>query len=415
MRTLTFNRVIGEGAMGTVYHAELRVPQGFARQCAVKVMRDTGGAEVRFQERMRDEARLLGMLDDEQILGVLELAQVEGRDCVLMEYVEGVDLHDVLVSAPIPPRPLAEACADVAGALHRAHNALHPSTGEPLNVILDIKPANIMVTTRGSVKLLDFGVARARFGSRESDTRGLVLGTLNYFPPEVIQGSEPTTAVDTYGLGLAIWECATGKQWGKPQAHRDRHERRVKAAVGMLSVDHQVFRDLLTGLLAWDPADRPDAQSAERALLAIAADAAGTSLRAWARKEVPALLEDGRPSEVPEDSWVGRTLTLGGSPVPLQPMLTEPPLRGESDSSVLTYNDLAPPAAVERVRYRPGDAKPAKSAAVKADGSSPAPPPSVQGPPPWIWLVGAAVLGVVAGLVLMLVLLALVGLIVSFA
>ena len=376
--------------MGTVYHAELRVPHGFTRQCAVKVMRDTGGSADLFQERMRDEARLLGMLDDEQILGVLELTQVEGQDCVLMEYVEGVDLHELLVVSPIPPRPLAEACADVAGALHRAHNALHPSTGEPLNVIhRDIKPANIMLTTRGSVKLLDFGVARARFASRESDTRGLVLGTLNYFPPEVIQGADPTTAVDTYGLGLAIWECATGKQWGKPQGQRSRHDRRVQTAVSMLSPEHQVFADLVRGLLSWDPGERPDAQSAERSLLAIAGEASGTSLRAWARKQVPGVLEGASPTPEPQDNWVGRTLTLGNSPVPLEPMLSGPPIRGESDSSVLTYNDLAPPAAVDRVRA--GRERPLKNVRPE-DVSKPA---SSQ---PWRWLVLAAVLGVAMGL-----------------
>ena len=65
MRTLTFNRVIGAGAMGSVYHAELRAPGGFVRVCAVKVMKASGPDGEHFMARMRDEARLLGMLQDE--------------------------------------------------------------------------------------------------------------------------------------------------------------------------------------------------------------------------------------------------------------------------------------------------------------------------------------------------------------
>ena len=169
MRTLTFNRLIGAGNMGAVYHAELRVPGGFCRPCAVKVIQDGGPDRDHFVSRMRDEARLLGMLQDEQILGVSELVMVAGRDAVIMEYVEGVDLSDLLGKSPVPPRALAELGAEMAGTLQRAHTAVHPTTQEPLNVIhRDVKPANVMVTTRGSVRLLDFGVAREVLPSRAS-------------------------------------------------------------------------------------------------------------------------------------------------------------------------------------------------------------------------------------------------------
>src|SRR6186713_2623586 len=142
MRTLTFNRVVGSGAMGTVYHAELRVPRGFSRTCAVKVMKSQGPDHDHFRGRMRDEARLLGMLQDEQVLGVSELVTVEGRDAVIMEFVEGLDLSEVIRAGKMPPKALAELGAEVAGTLHRAHSAKHPQTGAPLRVIhRDIKPA----------------------------------------------------------------------------------------------------------------------------------------------------------------------------------------------------------------------------------------------------------------------------------
>jgi len=328
MRTLTFNRVLGSGAMGTVYHAELRVPRGFRRPCAVKVMKSSSPDHEHFMARMRDEARLLGMLQDEQILGVSELVMIEGRDAVIMEFVEGVDLSDLVRHGHVPPRALAELGAELAGTLHRAHTARHPTNGDPLNVIhRDVKPANVMITSRGGVRLLDFGVARAAFESRESHTQGLVLGTLNYFPPEILAGQEPSMAVDIYGLGLTLWECATGKEWGPPRVQQERFERRVDQRLAMMDDDYRAILPVLRQILQWDPQLRPDGGVVERALLHAADTATGEGLRTWARKEVPGLLSQ-RQSRTIEDSLVGRTIpvqTLTGEEADSDPGQSLPP------------------------------------------------------------------------------------------
>jgi eukaryotic-like serine/threonine-protein kinase len=320
MRTLTFNYVIGSGSMGTVYHAELRLPGGFRRPCAVKVIRATGPDREHFVSRMRDEARLLGMLQDEQILGVTDLVLVEDHDAVIMEYVEGVDLSQLLRAHRVPPRALAELGAEIAGTLHRAHSAKHPATGEPLNVIhRDIKPANIMVTVRGGMRLLDFGVARAAFASRESHTQGLVLGTLNYFPPEILAGEGPTTAVDIYGLGVSLWECATGQEWGPPRVQQARFERGVDQKLGELPPDYAPIIPVLRQILQWDPELRPDGGAVERALLHAADSSTGQGLRTWAREVVPKLLEQ-RGGKADGESLVGRTVvvkTLEGGDTPM--------------------------------------------------------------------------------------------------
>ena len=339
--------------MGTVYHAELRVPQGFARQCAVKVLKSTSQDQTHFRTRMRDEARLLGMLQDEQILGVSELVQVQGRDCVVMEYVEGVDLSDLIAKKTAPPRVLAELGAEIAGTLHRAHNAKHPNTGEALEVIhRDVKPANVMITSLGGVRLLDFGVARAAFASRESQTQGLVLGTLNYFPPEILAGGEPTPAVDIYGLGLTLWECASGKDWGSPQVHRNRFDRRVEQRLAEIEDDYAPLIPILKRVLAWDPRMRPSGGLIERELLAAADVCKGEGLRTWARKVVPPILK-ARNAQTPVDEWVGQTIDLDSN-VPeenakkdaLRPIGL--PATGFDEGSDPTFNDLAPPSAVKR-------------------------------------------------------------------
>lgn len=349
MRTLTFNRIIGAGSFGTVYHAELRVPRGFSRQCAVKVMNATSPDQDHFRARMRDEARLLGMLQDEQILGVAELVMADNRDIVVMDYVEGVDLADLIVSHRVPPRALAELGAEIAGTLHRAHIASHPNTGEPLHVVhRDVKPANVMVTSRGGVRLLDFGVARAAFSSRETETQGLVLGTLNYFPPEILAGGDPSPAVDIFGLGLILWECATGNEWGSPQVHRKRFERRVDQRLEALDPVYADLVPVLRAILHWDPAERPDGGTVEKLLLTAADACTGGGLRTWARKVVPPILRS-REETTASDDLVGRTLPLqNDQPADLAPLPEEAVSSAESSVESLTYNDLAPPAAVPR-------------------------------------------------------------------
>jgi serine/threonine-protein kinase len=291
MRRLHFIRPLGSGAVGTVYLADLEAAQGFRRQVAAKVVL-TSHSNVEFISRIRDEARLLGLLRDDNILKVLELATVDDRDVVLMEYVEGEDLATVAAAGhTVPPRALAELGGGLAGALHRAHTAVHPTLGTPLNVIhRDVKPANVMVTNQGGVKLLDFGVARARFAARESHTGQLVLGTLNYMAPEYIVTGDVTSAADIYALGVVLWEAATGHVLGQPKIRRDRFEQRVQEALAMLPTSHASLGRVLRASLEWEPTQRPTGEIMEKALLDAADSLSGASLRSWATSVIPGLL-----------------------------------------------------------------------------------------------------------------------------
>lgn len=408
MRTLTFNRVLGAGAMGTVYHAELRVPSGgFMRQCAVKVMKTSSPDQDHFRQRMRDEARLLGMLQDEQILGVAELVTVQGRDAVVMEFVEGVDLADIIKGARIPPRALAELGAELAGTLGRAHAAKHPTSGVPLKVVhRDVKPANVMITSRGGVRLLDFGVARAAFDARESQTQGLVLGTLNYFPPEILAGGEPSPAVDIYGLGLTVWECAAGKEWGSPQVHQARFDRRVEQRLEEINAEYKAIVPVLRQVLAWDPTKRPDGKAVEKMLLAAADSSTGEGLRTWARNVVAPILTE-RDKKIKKDELVGKTIPIDDPVVDsgdaLQPIKAPPNQDGALQEQ--TFNDLAPPAAVKRareeaLRQAPPPAVQLREAPVKV---TQAPRKAARrGPSPFLVLGGAGFLGLVLGALLLI-------------
>lgn len=319
MRTLHLQRTIGAGAFGTVYLAELTSGQGFRRRVAVKVLQNSGPESDMFLSRIRDEARLLGLLQDDAILKVLDMVRLDGRDAVIMEFVDGCDLDSLMAAEGLPGRVVAEVGSAVAGALARAHNATHPATGAPLNVIhRDVKPANVMVTSSGGVKLLDFGIARARFDARESQTGQLVLGTLNYMAPEYIVTGEVSTAADVYGLALTLFQVATGTVYGQPKVRQDAHERRVKKRLATLPDELAPVLPILQHMLDWEPSRRPTAAQVESQLLEAADDMRGQSLRSWARRAVPAVM--GSRSPAPDKAGLAsREFALGAEDAPSAP------------------------------------------------------------------------------------------------
>ena len=312
VRQLTFQRVIGSGAFGTVYLAELVGARDFRRSVAVKVLLSGSEEQEMFLSRVRDEARLLGLLHDEHILRVLELVRIGERDGVVMEYVEGVDLAALIDAGDRPPpRALAELGAAIAGALHVAHTARHPSSGEPLNVVhRDVKPANVMLSDRGSVKLLDFGIAQARFAARESRTGQFVLGTLNYMAPEYIITGEVSPAADVYGLALTLWEAAIGEVFGQPKLKQEAHARRVEERLMRLAATHAELTPILRPMLSWDPKGRPAAIEVERQLVGAADRFAGTGVRSWAALHVPPALRQVRSAARDAVGLAGQTITI---------------------------------------------------------------------------------------------------------
>ena len=289
MIALHIHEALGAGTFGTVYKADLVGERGMRRQVAVKVMAQDHELSELFLTRIRDEARLLGLLADESILAVLDLLRFEGRDAVVMEWVDGVDLQSLVDAGErVPPRALAVLGAVVAGALHKAHTALHPKTGEPLQVVhRDVKPANIMVTRRGHIKLLDFGIAKAAFDARESRTGRLVLGTLKTLAPEYIITGAVSPAADVYGLGLTLVEAASGQGLGRPLLTQPDFERQRDALIEVLGPEYDPLTEVLRTMLDWEPTNRPSGAEVAEALLEIGDEMTGTGLRRWCAESVP--------------------------------------------------------------------------------------------------------------------------------
>ncbi|MFN7144345.1 MAG: serine/threonine-protein kinase [Myxococcota bacterium] len=316
-RELQFLRTLGVGGFGAVYLANLHGRDRFVRRVAVKIMREGLDATPDLVARQKDEARLLGLLAHEGIVQVLDLAEVEGRPAVVMEYVEGVDLSDVIKAiAPqrFPVRAALEVVASVASALDAAYNSVSALTGQPLRVIhRDIKPANILLTSSGRVKVLDFGVAKADF-ARDGQTTNNLFGTPRFMAPEQWLGDAYGAPVDVYALGVTLFDLVADRPWERPPLALNTFQSKVSEQLNAQTDVPEPVLALIEAMCAYDPADRPTPaevrEFAEHAL----SDAPGESLPRLARATVPGLVEakNQRTANEPVPSPV----TLGTAPYP---------------------------------------------------------------------------------------------------
>ncbi|MEG0217668.1 MAG: Stk1 family PASTA domain-containing Ser/Thr kinase [Raoultibacter sp.] len=190
---------IGIGGMAEVYRAQDSV---LGRVVAVKVMLPQYAADPAFTQRFRQEAAAAANLQSPYIVNVYDWGQDQGIYYIVMEYVRGSDLKTAIKErGAINQRKVAEIGSQVCQALSVAHN---------LDIVhRDIKPQNLMIQPDGNVKVMDFGIARAK-NSVMTQTSS-VLGTAHYVSPEQAQGKELTSTSDIYSLGVVLYEAATGR------------------------------------------------------------------------------------------------------------------------------------------------------------------------------------------------------------
>jgi serine/threonine protein kinase/tetratricopeptide (TPR) repeat protein len=197
--------LLGSGGMGEVYRAS---DSRLGREVAIKVLRPDLLAKATSRLRFEREAKALSRLSHPGIATIFDVGVDQGMDFLVMEFVRGVNLATVIKQGPLPEsetmaiaRQVAEALADAhaAGVVHR-----------------DLKPANVVKTPKGSIKILDFGIAQftgPADGAPNVDAMtqtGDVLGTLPYMPPEQLRGAAPDARMDVYALGLLMYELVTG-------------------------------------------------------------------------------------------------------------------------------------------------------------------------------------------------------------
>ncbi len=197
-------RPIGRGGMGVVYLGE-RADGAFEQRVAIKVL-GRGFASPELLARFRQERQILARLEHPNIARLVDGGVTgDGIWWFAMEYVDGSPITDWCAERRLPPRAVLELFQQACRAVQYAHRNLV--------VHRDLKPGNIFVSAGGTVKLLDFGIAKLleEPGGAEAAPATTIAMTPHYAAPEQIRGEAPTTATDIYTLGLVLYELLTGE------------------------------------------------------------------------------------------------------------------------------------------------------------------------------------------------------------
>lgn len=400
-RSFTLLRTLGRGAHGTVHLAALTDDDDWQQTVAVKQLLPEWSRDPDLVARLKDEARLLALLQHDHVVRVHGLTRIDGNLAILMEPIDGIDLGRLSAEqGALPPRVALEIVEAVADALDAAWETVPPGQAEPLRVVhRDIKPSNVMVTSRGGVKVMDFGVARASFEAREVETRSQQYGTARYMAPERWLSGTADHRSDVFSLGVTLAEIAAARAVARPRLVRELFDEDLRAAtVGLPGP----IADLVLAMTRFAPGERPSAGEVAARCRALFAEVPGPGLREWsAGRVLPAPTEPldrtatatvvesplpttaaPRPRPPPDrPSRVAGALVVA---VPAALFFAIPRLRGEPPPPPPPVVRVAPPAdvPVEEVVTRaivtapvPEEAPPPRPVAAVAPAPVPAPPP----------------------------------------
>ncbi len=221
-RTPNFGRFrligrIGEGGMAEVYRAVMTGPEGFERELVLKRilprLSDTGDFKTMFIR----EAKISALLLHPNIVQIYEFGEADGAYFIAMESVQGVTLREALNTLrkdqrAMPHMVAADVTRQICVGLDYAHS-LHGPDGAALEIVhQDISPTNIMLAYNGTVKILDFGIARAASFAEEEAKKGLIKGKVSYLSPEQINVRPFDARADVFALGVVFHEMLTGRR-----------------------------------------------------------------------------------------------------------------------------------------------------------------------------------------------------------
>jgi len=204
--------ILGTGGMARVFLADLTGPSGFRKRCALKVIHNrVAGQDSLLRNALVNEARLGGLLHHPNIVDTYDFGDLGGQPFIAMEFIDGVPL-DVLLDArgTFPLAVAVEAAIQICAGLDHAHNV--QDDGVPAELVhRDLKPANVMLTRNGSVKVLDFGIAKSLTAGGNTTAPGIAKGSPSYMSPEQVQASTIDRRSDIFAMGAMLVSMATGE------------------------------------------------------------------------------------------------------------------------------------------------------------------------------------------------------------
>jgi serine/threonine-protein kinase len=265
---------IASGGMATVWLARLRGKRGFEKLFAIKTIRTELVEDARFQEMFLDEARIASGVQHPNVAQIIDLGEANDVLFIVMEWVDGDSLAKVRKLAmrratDLPVGVALRVLADAGAGLHAAHE-LRDSRGQPLGIVhRDVSPQNLLVSTAGSVKVIDFGIAKSQNRSQGETGTGVVKGKIQYMAPEQVKkGRTVDRRTDVWALGVCLHELVAGRPpyGGDDDVEVIRkllHDEPPQLAEGL---PEPVAR-ILARSIAMDPDDRfPTAAGLQRAL-----------------------------------------------------------------------------------------------------------------------------------------------------
>ncbi|HJZ88306.1 MAG TPA: serine/threonine-protein kinase [Polyangia bacterium] len=210
-------RRIATGGMADIYLARQSGVEGFQKACVIKRILPQLAEDAQFVTMFLDEARIAAMLSHPNVVQIFDLGKEGGSYYLAMEHIHGEDLARILEAErargrQAVPVPLAvKILSQVAEGLHYAHNAVDEDD-QPLHIVhRDVSPPNVIVAYSGSVKLVDFGVAKAVVKHSHTEV-GVIKGKVPYMSPEQVQGYQLDGRSDIFSMGVLLYELTTGEK-----------------------------------------------------------------------------------------------------------------------------------------------------------------------------------------------------------
>jgi eukaryotic-like serine/threonine-protein kinase len=207
-------RKLATGGMAEVYLAKAAGPRGFEKTLVVKCILPHLAQEPSFVEMFLSEAMLAAQLSHTHIVQIFDFGEADGAYFLAMEYIDGPSLRTLIKRAaaqnlPLDPLVCARLVSQACEGLAFAHDFVDPATEQPLALIhRDVSPDNLLLSRQGSVKVVDFGIAKAT-GQTHKTESGVIKGKLAYMPPEQLRAKNLDRRVDVYALGVVLYELLT--------------------------------------------------------------------------------------------------------------------------------------------------------------------------------------------------------------